>query len=144
MASSNPTADEMKRDAQAAAREAGDDLSRGADKIAADMRDTAEDLGDNSAIKRMRERGADLADTARSASREYAEMARDKGEEYADRAKAEAERLRAVGQQKADEVAHYAEERYDEVSAMVRRHPAQALGIAAGVGFLVGLILARR
>ncbi|MFA5539453.1 MAG: hypothetical protein WDA23_09640 [Gemmobacter sp.] len=27
---------------------------------------------------------------------------------------------------------------------MVRRNPTQALGIAAGVGFLVGLILARR
>ena len=42
------------------------------------------------------------------------------------------------------EVAHYAEDYYDEVSDMVRRKPAQALGIAAGVGFLVGLILARR
>ncbi|WP_353144019.1 hypothetical protein [Paracoccus sp. (in: a-proteobacteria)] len=27
---------------------------------------------------------------------------------------------------------------------MVRRNPAQALGIAAGVGFLLGLIIARR
>ena len=66
------------------------------------------------------------------------------GGEYAGRAKAEAERLYQTSQQKASEVAHYAEERYDEVSEMVRRNPAQALGIAAGIGFLVGLILARR
>ena len=39
---------------------------------------------------------------------------------------------------------HAAEGYYDEVSGMVRRNPAQALGIAAGLGFLVGLILARR
>jgi ElaB/YqjD/DUF883 family membrane-anchored ribosome-binding protein len=30
------------------------------------------------------------------------------------------------------------------MSDMVRRQPAAALGIAAGVGFLIGLILARR
>ncbi len=42
------------------------------------------------------------------------------------------------GERQAHEVAAHAEEYYDEVSDMVRRHPAQALGIAAGVGFLLG------
>ena len=41
-------------------------------------------------------------------------------------------------------VAAHAEDYYDEVSDYVRRQPAVALGIAAGIGFLVGLILARR
>ena len=105
-----------------------------------DVRRTARDLGDNAGIDRLKERGAVLAETGR----EYANRAREAGEEYAERAREEANRLYETGQRKANEVAHYAEERYDEVSEMVRRHPAQALGIAAGVGFLVGLILARR
>ena len=72
------------------------------------------------------------------------DTARERGAEYADRARSEADRLYRAGEKKAGEVAHYAEDYYDEVSDMIRRKPAQALGIAAGVGFLVGLILARR
>ena len=68
----------------------------------------------------------------------------DKGAEYAEYAKEEADRLYRAGERKAQEVAQYAGDYYDEMSDMVRRKPAQALGIAAGVGFLVGLILARR
>ena len=68
----------------------------------------------------------------------------DLGDLRLDPARAEAERLYQQGQERASELTHYAGERYDEVSEMVRRNPAQALGIAAGVGFLVGLILARR
>ena len=63
--------------------------------------------------------------------------------EYAQRAREEADRLYRAGERKATEVAQYAGDYYDEMSDMVRRKPAQALGIAAGVGFLVGLILAR-
>ena len=62
----------------------------------------------------------------------------------AQKAKEEADRLYRAGERKAQEVAQYAGDYYDEMSDMVRRKPAQALGIAAGVGFLVGLILARR
>ena len=60
------------------------------------------------------------------------------------RARSEADRLYREGERRAHEVAEYAGDYYDEMSEMVRRKPAQALGIAAGVGFLVGLILARR
>ena len=56
----------------------------------------------------------------------------------------EARRIYREGKRGAGEVAAHAEEYYDEVSGMVRRNPAQALGIAAGVGFLLGLIIARR
>lgn len=117
MAQSKQTADQVRHDAGAAAREAGHDLQEGARRIADEMRETG---------------------------RDYAERAREKGEEYAGRARTEADRLYAAGQRKAEDVAHYAEGRYDELSEMVRRHPAQSLGIAAGIGFLVGLILARR
>ncbi len=69
---------------------------------------------------------------------------RERGHEYAERARDEARRLYRQGERQAGEVAAHAEEYYDEVSDMVRRNPAQALGIAAGVGFLLGLIIARR
>lgn len=144
MAKIEKTAENIKEDVKAAAREAGEDLRSGARKVAEDARETADRLADNASVDRLKERGAELADSVRETGREYAERAREAGEEYAERARAEAERLYEAGQRKAHEVAGYAEERYDEVSEMVRRHPAQALGIAAGVGFLVGLILARR
>lgn len=137
-------ADKIKRDAEAAAAEAKADLSEGARRIADNVRETVQELSDNAGLERLREHGADLAATARDAGREYADMAREKGEEYVERARAEAERLYETGQRTAAEAAHYAEERYDELSETVRRHPAQALGIAAGIGFLVGLLLARR
>jgi ElaB/YqjD/DUF883 family membrane-anchored ribosome-binding protein len=129
----NPTADQMKRDAQAAGTEAKKDLHTGAQNIADEARKTADKLASNSGAERLLDRGSELADDAIAS-----------GREYADRARLEAERLYETGQQKAQEVAHYAEERYDEVSEMVRRNPGQALGIAAGIGFLFGLLLSRR
>jgi ElaB/YqjD/DUF883 family membrane-anchored ribosome-binding protein len=140
----NTSANDVKRDADAAAQEAKHDISEGARKVGKDLRDTANNVADNSGVDRLAQRGAEIANDAVDAGREYADRARETGQEYADRARLEAERLYGAGQQKAHEAAVYAEERYDEVSEMVRRNPAQSLGIAAGVGFLVGLLIARR
>ena len=107
-------------------------------------RDTVNDLAGNDSVQRVKDKGAELAGAAADVGREYADMAREKGQEYAGRAREEASRLYEQGHRKAGEVADYAGERYDEVSEMVRRRPAQALGIAAGVGFLIGLVLASR
>lgn len=126
MANRTTTAEDIKRDTKAAAREAREDLKEGARKVREDGRETLDDLSDNRAAERLRERGA-----------EFVETARETGREYADRARAEAGRIYGEGQRRA-------EEHYDELSELVRRHPARSLGIAAGVGFLVGLILARR
>ncbi|TKW66152.1 MAG: DUF883 domain-containing protein [Paracoccus denitrificans] len=75
---------------------------------------------------------------------EYAESARELGHEYAEAAKDEARRLYRKGQDGAQQLASQAEVYYDDLSDAVRRNPAQALGIAVGVGFLVGLLIARR
>ncbi|WBU61358.1 DUF883 family protein [Paracoccus albus] len=86
-------------------------------------------------------------DTARQVKEkagEYADTARELGHEYAEAAKDEARRLYRKGQEGAQQMAGYAEDYYDELSTAVRRNPAQALGIAVGVGFLVGLLIARR
>ena len=95
-------------------------------------------------VETAKEKGAELLDEAKRRGSEYVETAKHRGSEYAEQARDEARRLYREGERRAGEVAAYAEDYYDDVSAMVRRNPAQALGIAAGVGFLLGLILSRR
>ncbi|WP_411958183.1 DUF883 family protein [Paracoccus homiensis] len=97
-----------------------------------------------SQFERVKERGAEMAGNVREAGREYAEKARQRGQDYADRARDQADHLYEAGSRRADEAAFYAELGYEEVSDIVRRNPVQSLGIAAGVGFLLGLIVARR
>lgn len=132
MAHSNTT-DQVKREASAAAQEASDELREGARRIADEVRETASRLADSESYDRLKERGAEFASAARDAGREYAGRARD-----------EASRLYDASKGRANDVGAYAGERYDEVAEMVRRNPAQALGIAAGIGFLVGLVLSSR
>lgn len=83
------------------------------------------------------ERGAALASGALEAGHEYVAPLRDAGQDYA-------ERLYKAGEQKAQEAAFYAELGYEETRDLVRDYPAQALGIAAGFGILLGLLVARR
>ncbi|MDO5658071.1 MAG: DUF883 domain-containing protein [Paracoccus sp. (in: a-proteobacteria)] len=131
MANMDQTANQAKHDAK---------------ELANDAKNKAKDVADDarSAYETAKDKGAELLDNAKDKGREYADKAREMGEEYAEVAKDEARRLYRAGERKAHEVAEYAGEYYDEVETMVRRNPAQALGIAAGVGFLIGLILARR
>ncbi|WP_282603216.1 DUF883 domain-containing protein [Paracoccus sp. PARArs4] len=143
MANPNQVND-LQRDAAAAADEARSDLREGANKIRDDIRETAQNIRENASTERLMEKGAGLVNEAAEAGREYADRARATGREYTDRARAEADRLYAKGQHIAEDAGAYAELQYDEVSNMVRRNPAQALGIAAGVGFLVGLLISRR
>ncbi|MBM3603582.1 MAG: DUF883 domain-containing protein [Alphaproteobacteria bacterium] len=88
-------------------------------------------------IEDLAERGASLASDAAEATRAYVTPFHEAGQEYA-------ERLYEAGQQKAQEAAFYAELGYEETRDLVRGYPIQALGIAAGVGVLIGLLLARR
>lgn len=133
MASRDYTAQDAKRDVKAAAEETAADVRDGARRVAEQARQTIDDVTSGDGVQRLKQAGADAVETVRETSRDYA-----------DRAKHEAERLYEEGRRRANEVATHAEDYYDEVSDMVRRKPAQALGIAAGIGFLVGLILARR
>ncbi|TNH37780.1 glycine zipper domain-containing protein [Paracoccus haeundaensis] len=83
------------------------------------------------------ERGAALADGALNVSREYVGPLRKAGQDHA-------KRLYKAGGQRAQEAAFYAELGYEETRDLVRGYPVQALGIAAGVGVLLGLLVARR
>lgn len=102
------------------------------------------ELPDEESAEDIRQHAAGLAAAVKDTGREYAGRAREKGEEVAARARAGAEHLYEAGHQKANEAAHYAGERYDDFSELVRRNPGKSLGIAAGIGFIVGLIATRR
>lgn len=131
MAKPEVTADQVK----AQAHEAADDLGRHARRAADDAAE---------ALENAKERGAEFVEAARKRGGEYVDNARERGHEYAGRARDEARRIYREGERRMGSAAHQAEDYYDEVSGLVRRNPAQALGIAAGLGFLLGLIVARR
>ncbi len=68
------------------------------------------------------------------------ELGRAQGRALADDMRARAERARQEGERQAEYLQHRAEEMVDEAAEMVRRQPAMAMGIAAGIGFLVGMM----
>ena len=68
---------------------------------------------------------------------EARDTANSKASEIRDSAQARAEELSAAGIEKTKEAHKHAED-------FVRTQPGTAIGIAAGVGFLVGLLTARR
>lgn len=116
--------DEISRNADATRTDPTEDLKARADRTVEEARRVARELA---------ERGSEIAGDALDSGRDYVEQAR-----------VQAGRVYEVGQQKAQEAAFYAELGYEEVADMVRRRPVQAVGLAVGVGILIGLVLARR
>lgn len=115
-----------------------------------DIRETAENVAEGLRDKvkagtaQMRDAIDEGIDQARARGAEALHAARETADEMRD----EAARLYHKGERRVNEMAGDAaagaELYYDEVSEMVRRQPATALGIAAGIGFLAGLLIARR
>ncbi|QDA36906.1 DUF883 family protein (plasmid) [Paracoccus liaowanqingii] len=85
----------------------------------------------------LAKRGAALASDAAEATRAYVAPLQEAGQDYAGR-------LVNAGHQKAQEAAFYAELGYEETRDLVRGYPIRALGIAAGIGVLIGLLTGRR
>ena len=116
-----------------------DKAADAAEDAAKNLREKVEDVASQSAeaIENARRRGAEAIETAKQGAADMAANLRD-----------EAGRLYHKGERRAaklgNQAAQEAEVYYDEVSDMVRRQPVAALGIAAGVGFLFGLLIARR
>ncbi|MFV0410374.1 MAG: YqjD family protein [Paracoccus sp. (in: a-proteobacteria)] len=100
------------------------DVKEAADEVAEEARDAA---------RRARDKADEYSDSVRKLGREYAELTRD-----------EARRLYRRGRREMHEIADHAEDYYYDLSSVVRRNPVQSLGVAAGVGLLVGLMIARR
>jgi ElaB/YqjD/DUF883 family membrane-anchored ribosome-binding protein len=64
--------------------------------------------------------------------------------EYKGRAKKTAKKARAKGEKAAREAQDSAVAYYRTAEGQVRENPAAAVGIAAGIGFIVGLVLSRK
>lgn len=64
-------------------------------------------------------------------------------ETLGDYGKAKSNHYRSEAQRRADELRNEAQGRMQDVEVYVRQNPAQALGIAAGVGLLIGLFSRR-
>lgn len=134
------------QDIRKAAEKAADKVSKAADEASEAVREQAHGMREKlddaishgaEAVDEARRRGAEAFDAARQGAADMAANVRD-----------EAGRLYRKGERRvshfADQASSEAEVYYDEVSQMVRRQPAAALGIAAGIGFLVGILIARR
>lgn len=85
----------------------------------------------------LTERGATTVNNALESGREYAGRIREAGQDLADG-------VYQTGRRRAEEAAFYAELGYEEARDWARSHPSQALGIAAGIGLLLGILVARR
>ena len=141
---SDYTASDLKSDVKNAAHDTARDTQRATDNLADKAKAAYDDATSSGGMGDAKRKASDIVETAREKGHEVIDAARERGAHVAENVRSEADRLYRAGERRANELAHQAEDYYDEVSDMVRRQPAAALGIAAGVGFLVGLILARR
>jgi len=96
---------------------------------------TAEDLS-----RQIEELKADLAGITET----LAGIAKARGQAAGDAAYAEASRLYKQGEKTIHHLQSQAGEFSDQAEEMVRKQPAIAMGIAAGIGFLIGLIMSRK
>ncbi len=68
---------------------------------------------------------------------------KEQGQAAGNRARTEAERIRARGEATAQDVQRQVEELTETAGDRVREQPLMAVGLAAGVGFLVGMLSRR-
>ncbi|MXU65682.1 DUF883 family protein [Oceanomicrobium pacificus] len=83
---------------------------------------------------------SDLAGLTKTIS----DLGRTQGEALAESAKIKAQELKARGQENAELVARQARALNDDANQMIADRPGTALGLAVGVGILIGLMTARR
>lgn len=87
---------------------------------------------------------ADLVKTAKKRGASMAEAAMDQGEDLADEVRGRARRAYRAASGQAAYVKDRASDYLEDADTAVRENPATAMGIAVGVGFLLGALLTRR
>lgn len=87
---------------------------------------------------------AELAKTARRRGADLADDLEDRGEAAMDGLRRRGRRYYRAAADQADHLRSRASGYIDDADTAVREHPATAMGIAVGLGFLLGLVLARR
>lgn len=100
-----------------------------------DTKPTADDLGKQMDILR-----ADVAKLTETLT----EMTRAEARFAADGAKRVVRKARDGVEHEYERLQHQAVEAVDHADALIREKPAMAMGIAAGIGLLAGLMLSRR
>lgn len=83
---------------------------------------------------------ADLAQISRT----LAELTRQQGQSAMNDARAKAEAMRDKGAEQVEALRAKADEAMEQADAFVRDRPGAAVGIAAALGFVLGLLTARR
>lgn len=114
--------------------------------MARDLKDekdqTIAELG--AQIEELKGQLADLAKTARRRGADLADDLQDQGEAAMDGLRRRGRRYYRAAADQADQLRSRAAGYVDDADTAVREHPATAMGIAVGLGFLLGLVLARR
>ncbi|MFV2053514.1 DUF883 family protein [Aliiroseovarius sp. YM-037] len=96
---------------------------------------TTEDLG-----AQMEALKSDLSNLTRT----IADMGKAQGQQFADTAKAQADAAREAGEAQLARARDQAVHMTNQADEFVTKNPAAAMGIAAGVGFLVGMMATRK
>ena len=73
-----------------------------------------------------------------------ADLTRAEARDAADSAKRAARKTRENVEHEYEKLHKHAEDAVDQADALIREKPAMALGIAAGLGLLIGLLMSRR
>lgn len=103
---------------------------------------TIEDL--NAQIAELKAQIADMAGTVKTHGENIAQGLRAKGEHVADEVRHRARRAYSAASDQADIVKSRAQGYLQEADTAVKENPATAMGVAVGVGFLMGVLLSRR
>lgn len=114
-----------------AARDIKDEKDQTIAELSAQIDELKGQLSD--LVKTAKRRGASMADTLR-----------DNGEDLADELRGRARRAYNSAADQASDLRDRASGYWDDADNAVRENPATAMGIAVGVGFLLGAILTRR
>ncbi|MDA0768129.1 MAG: hypothetical protein O3A92_15070, partial [Verrucomicrobia bacterium] len=142
-----PMTDPVSQSESAAAQapsiqQAADDLRQAAGQKAREVANSAE------------ERAHQLKEAAAQKAQQFREVATEKANDFKEAASEKAQRIRSVAGEKAQQIREVAGEQWQETRVKaravhtntedyIREHPTKAILIAAGVGFLFGLIVRR-
>lgn len=87
---------------------------------------------------------ATLRSDIRALSVLVTELAQNKGAELSDAAKEQVSAVKQSALDQAEAAKDQAQQLQDQATAFARDQPATAIGIAAGLGFLVGMLMTRK
>ncbi len=95
-------------------------------------------------IEQLSEQIAALKQDMAEISHTLGELGRSSRDAAAGQARRKASELRAAGERQIDAAQHRAEELGHQAADAVRQQPAAAVGLAVGVGFLLGFMTGRK